>query len=75
MYTLLPNVNPIKHVWNQLQRVLDQHNPQPQTMEELRNLLQQFWQKIPQENFKNLITSMQRCCQAVFEAHGRYTDY
>lgn len=72
---LSPDLNPIEHAWDQLQKALDHHNPQPQTMEQVRNLLPQLWHQIPQENFNNLITSMQRRCQAVIEAHGGHTRY
>lgn len=66
---VLPDLNPIEHAWNQLQILLDYHNFQPQTLEQLRNFLPQLWQQRLQEDLNDLITTMQRRCQAVIKTY------
>ena len=70
-----PDLNPIDHVWDQLQHRLSQRPNQPQTLDELENALREEWNNLPQQNMVNLIMSMQRRCQAVLRAHGGHTVY
>jgi len=70
-----PDLNPIEHVWDQLQRQLSQRPNQPQTLDDLENSLREEWNNLPQQNIVNLIMSMQRRCQAVLNAHGGHTEY
>ena len=70
-----PDLNPIQHVWDQLQHRLSQRPNQPQTLDELENALREEWNNLPQQNMVNLIMSMQRRCQAVLRARGGHTEY
>ena len=70
-----PDLNPIEHVWDQLQHRLSQRPNQPQTLDELENALREEWNNLPQQNMVNLIMSMQRRCQAVLRARGGHTEY
>lgn len=70
-----PDLNVIEHAWDQLQRALDNHQPSPETMQQLRELLPQLWNGLDQRIFNNLIESMPRRCRAVIEARGGYTLY
>ena len=45
-----PNLNPIEHLWDQLDR---QPQPPLRTLDQLRHMLQQEWRTIPR-NFKVL---------------------
>lgn len=70
-----PDLNPIEHVWDELERRLQQRNQKPRTLYELRVALTKEWQAIPRERIRRIITSMRRCCQAVVAADGGYTVY
>ena len=70
-----PDLNPIEHVWDQLQYRLSQRPNQPQTLDDLENALREEWNNLPQQNLETLIMSMQRRCQAVLRAHGGHTEY
>lgn len=70
-----PDLNPIEHLWDLLDRRVRRRQPQPQTLEQLRNALQDEWGRIPQQQIRRLIQSMPRRCQAVLDAHGGNTRY
>lgn len=70
-----PDLNCIEHAWDMLQRRLDNHQPTPESLNDLRELLPRLWNQIPQEMFNNLVCSMQRRCQAVIDARGGHTLY
>lgn len=70
-----PDLNVIEHGWDQLQRALDNHQPPPETIQQLRELLPQLWNGLDQVILNNLVESMQRRCQAVIEARGGHTLY
>jgi transposase len=70
-----PDLNPLEHLWDQLDRRLRQRQPPPQTLDQLRQMLQQEWRTIPRNNVRNLIDSMPRRCRAVFAARGGHTRY
>ena len=54
-----PDLNPIEHLWDQLDKRVLQRQPPPQTLDQLRQMLQQEWRTIPRNNVRNLIESMQ----------------
>lgn len=70
-----PDLNPIEHVWDEMGRRLRRHVPPPQNSRDLRNILVQEWNNIPQEVIQNLIQSMTRRLQAVITARGGNTRY
>ena len=47
-----PDLNPIEHLWDQLDKRVRQRQPPSQT---LRQMLQQEWRTIPRNNVRNLI--------------------
>ena len=47
-----PELNPIEHLWDELDKCVRQRQPPPQT---LRQMLQQEWRTIPRNNVRNLI--------------------
>jgi hypothetical protein len=49
-----PDLNPIEHLWDELDR------RQPQILQALQQALQYEWQRIPQERIDRLIGSMSR---------------
>lgn len=70
-----PDLNPIEHAWDKLQRALENHSPVPQTIAELTTLLPRLWQAIPAEDLNHLAESMPRRVEAVIEARGGWTRY
>jgi transposase len=38
-----PDLNPIEHLWDQLDKHVRQRQPPPQTLDQLRQMLQQEW--------------------------------
>ncbi|KAK7099853.1 hypothetical protein V1264_022900 [Littorina saxatilis] len=72
---LSPDLNPIEHFWDQLQRKVNQLRPGPRTAAELRQALINAWCNIPRDAINRLIHSMRRRCQAVINVHGDNTPY
>lgn len=70
-----PDLNPIEHVWDEMKRRLRRHVPAPRNSQELRNVLVQEWENLPQGVIQNLIQSMPRRLQAVVTARGGNTRY
>ena len=70
-----PDLAPIEHLWDELDRQVRNNNLLPNTVDELWQLLQQEWMAIPQRTLQTLVHSMhQRCieCLAVNGGHTRY---
>ncbi|KAK7103623.1 hypothetical protein V1264_018489 [Littorina saxatilis] len=72
---LSPDLNPIEHFWDKLQRKVNQLRPGPRTAAELRQALVHAWCNIPRDTINRLIHSMRRRCQAVINVHGGHTPY
>jgi len=70
-----PDLNPIEHAWDELDRRLRHRQPQPQNLNALFQALDAEWQAIPQHVFNNLVSSMGRRCRAVVQANGGHTRY
>lgn len=70
-----PDLNPIEHLWDELDRRVRARQPAPQSLRQLAVALQEEWVNIPQEVIRNLILSMGRRCQAVINARGGHTRY
>jgi transposase len=60
-----PDLNPIKHLWDHLDKRVHQRQPAPQTLDQLCQILEQEWRTIPINNIRELIESMPRRCRAV----------
>jgi transposase len=60
-----PDLNPIEHLWDQLDKRVRQRQSPPQTLDQRLQMLQQKWRTIPRNNVRNLIESMPRRCRAV----------
>lgn len=70
-----PDLNPIEHVWDMLGRKVRSRVPSPRTLDELRNVLLEEWEAIPQHAIYSLIESMPRRMNAVIQARGGNTRY
>lgn len=70
-----PDMAPIEHVWDALQRRLQHLQQAPTTRQELVRALTREWQNIPQIFLARLVGSMRRRCQACIAANGGHTQY
>ena len=68
-----PDLSPIEHLWDNLDRRIRRRNPQ--TLRDLRTMLVQEWDAIPQFEIQTLIRSMRRRCVAVRDANGGHTRF
>ena len=70
-----PDMSPIEHLWDVLDRRVRDRVPVPGNVQQLRVALQQEWNNIPQATIDNLINSMRRRCVALRDANGGHTRY
>jgi hypothetical protein len=70
-----PDLNPIEHLWDELDRRVRAHNPIPSNLTELKVVLQEEWVKIPPPVYQKLILSMKNRVAAVIAAKGAPTRY
>ena len=70
-----PDLPPIEHAWDEMERRLRQLPNQPVILAELSRALVRIWNGIPQAFFTNLVGSMRRQCNACITANGGHTRY
>lgn len=68
-----PDLNPIEHLWEELERQIRSENYQNKT--QLWEVLQRKWLEIPIYRITTLVDSMPLRCQAVIAAKGFATKY
>ena len=71
----LPDLSPIEHLWDLIDRRIRSHDRSPQTVPQLRLAIQEAWDDIPLARIAHLMASMPWKCRAVHEARGGYTRY
>ncbi|ROK01971.1 Transposable element Tc3 transposase [Anabarilius grahami] len=57
-----PDMSPIEHVLDALDRRIQQRVPVPANIQQLRTTIEKDWTNIPQDTISNLINSMERLC-------------
>lgn len=72
---LSPDLNPIEHLWDMLDRRIRNRPAAPQTIQQLTDALLEEWERIPQEDIRRLIRSMPRRCAATINVGGGHTRY
>ena len=70
-----PDLNPIEHAWDALQRQINARLAQPQTAQQLANALVEEWVRIPRKDIKTLVLSFWTRCTEVIDARGGHTRY
>ena len=70
-----PDLSPIEHLWDLIDRRLRSRDPRPQTVLQLRLAIQEEWDNIPQAIIAHLISSMTRRCRAAYDAFCGHTRY
>jgi transposase len=72
---LSPDLNPIQHLWDEVQRRLSNFQLRPTTADELAASFLRVWDVIPMTFINRLIHSMNRRCAAAINANGGHTSY
>lgn len=70
-----PDLNPIEHVWDILQRKLSARARKPSTTAELAVALVDEWAQISRVEIRKLIRSLPKRFQEVVQARGGHTHY
>ena len=70
-----PDLSPIEHLWDKLDRRIRRRLVQLQTLQALTQALIQEWAAIPMITVRRLIRSMRRRCVSVINARGGHTRY
>lgn len=70
-----PDMNPIEHLWDIMDRRVRQRMPQPRSLAELRVALLDEWNNIPQTQINGLVNSMPRRVRDLLAANGGHTRY
>ena len=70
-----PDINPIEHLWDYLDRQIRLRPQQPHTRQQLSAALLQEWRRIPPAFIRRLTFSMRRRVQACLNANGGHTRY
>ena len=73
--SMSPDLSPIEHVWDKMDRRLRQRPNLPVTLQGLGETLQEVWLEIPPAFHANLVASMRRRCQECVNARGGHTHY
>ena len=71
----ISGLNPIEHLWHELERRLRKRSVHPKNFYELEEALQEEWKRIPSETYINLIKSMPRRIEACIKNQGWPTKY
>ena len=70
-----PDLTPIEHMWNELDRRVRKRRNPPATLAQLRNALIDEWNNIPMRTVNALVNSIQRRIRAATAARGGHTRY
>ena len=70
-----PDLTPIEHMWDELDRRVRKRRNPPTTLAQLRNALIDEWNNIPMRTVNALVNSIQRRIRAAMAARGGHTRY
>ena len=70
-----PDLSPIEHLWDQLERRVFDGRNHIHTRQQLFQALTRELETIPQYRIQRLIRSMRRRCQATLDVNGVHTRY
>ncbi len=70
-----PDLNPIEHLWDVLEREIHIMDVQPTNLQQLCDAIMSTWTKISEECFQHLVESMPRRINAVLKATGTSKVY
>ena len=70
-----PDINPIENGWRTVKVNMAERESKARNLDEVFEIAQEEWAKLPQSYFQGLIESMPRRCAAVIAARGGHTKY
>ncbi len=70
-----PDLNPIEHLWDVVEREIRIMDVQPTNLQQLGNTIMSIWTKISEQCFQKLVESMPRRIWVVLKAKGVPTRY
>ena len=70
-----PDLNPIEHLWDELERRLRTRSNRPTSVPALTSALVVEWKQVPAAMFQHLVESLPRSGEAVIAAKGGPTPY
>ena len=80
-----PDLNPIEILWNRMKQWIQetygieidmvQRPGHRMKYDRLKEIVQEAWDPITEDDLKSLLYSMKDRCQAVINAHGLHTKY
>uniref|UniRef100_U9U076 Tc1-like transposase DDE domain-containing protein n=1 Tax=Rhizophagus irregularis (strain DAOM 181602 / DAOM 197198 / MUCL 43194) TaxID=747089 RepID=U9U076_RHIID len=70
-----PDLNPIEHMWDELECCIRTRTNSSKNLEELELLLQECWSQIQREVYQKLGESMNHRVIAIIKARGYLTRY
>ncbi len=70
-----PDLNPIEHLWDVVEREIHIMDVQPTNLQQLRDAIVPIWTNISEECFQHLVESMPRRIKAVLKATGTSKVY
>jgi len=70
-----PDLNPIEHLWDELERSVRSRGENPKNIAELETFLQESWSQISSNVYQKLVSSMENRVKAVLKSRGFPTKY
>jgi len=70
-----PDLNPIEHLWDVVERELHALDEHPTNLHQLQATILSIWANISKECFQHLVESMPCRIKAVLKAKGGQTQY
>jgi len=70
-----PEMNPIEHKWDCIDRKVNQRIPQCQNIASLTNAILEEWRRSPQERLRRLVRGINRRVQNLWRKRGGYIRY
>jgi transposase len=68
-----PDLNPIEHIWDMLDRRIQAREPPVQNIRQVEVAFHREWQQLSQQDIRHLTGGMRRRVEAVIQARGGYT--
>ena len=68
-----PDLNPIEHIWDELERHVRSRKDKPKNITELETFLQESWSRISSSVYQKLVSSMENRVKAVLKSRGFLT--
>jgi hypothetical protein len=71
----LPNLNPIEHLWNEVDRCMRMFEKKLTNKKDLWEKLQEIWYDVEVDIVRKLIMSMPERAADIYKAKGGYTQW